>query len=111
MYSEDECALDEDFVDVNVFDFITLTSYIALITGTMLQPVYILKILEKGKASTKMYDKYGHVILPDELYLKGNYLVKTRSKNLNKGKFSIVDDTVLVTPDGIFHYFIDVKED
>ena len=33
----------------------------------MLQPVYILKIFEKGKASTKMHDKYGHVILTDEL--------------------------------------------
>ena len=39
--SEDECALDEDFKDgnnQNVFDFITLPSYIALITGNMLQP-------------------------------------------------------------------------
>ena len=43
---EDECALDEDFEDgnnQNAFDFITLPSYIALITGNMLQPVYILK--------------------------------------------------------------------
>ena len=75
--SEDECILDEDFEDgnnQNVFDFITLPSYIALITGNMSQPVYILKIFEKGKASTKMHDKYGHVILPDELYLKETIL-------------------------------------
>ena len=51
----------------NVFDFITLPSDIALITGNMLQPVYILKIFEKGKTSTKMHDKYEHVILPEEL--------------------------------------------
>ena len=114
MYSEDKYALDEDFDDgnnQNVFDFITLTSYIALITGNMLQPVYILKIFEKGKAITKMHDKSGHMILPDELYLKGNYLIKTRCKNINKIKFRIVDNTVLVTPDEIFDYFIDVKED
>ena len=46
---------------------ILLTSYIALITGDMLQPVYILKIFEKSKACTKMHDKYVHVILLDEL--------------------------------------------
>ena len=117
MYSEDKYALYEDFDDgnnQNVFDFITLTSYIALITGNMLQPVYmlqLLKIFEKGKAITKMHDKSGHMILPDELYLKGNYLIKARCKNINKRKFRIVDNTVLVTPDEIFDYFIDVKED
>ena len=36
----------------------------------MLQPVYILKIFDKDKPSTKMHDKYGHVILSDELLLE-----------------------------------------
>ena len=58
-----------------------------------------------------MHGKYGHVILPDELYLKGNYLVKTRCKNINKRKFRILRDPILVTPDEIFDYFVDVKED
>ena len=57
-----------------------------LITWNILQQVYILNIIEKIQASTKMHDKYGHLILPDELYLKGNYLVKTRCKNINKKK-------------------------
>ena len=56
----------------------------AVITGNMLQPAYVLKIFEKGKASTKMHDKYGHMILPDELYLKGKYIVKTRCKKYTK---------------------------
>ena len=40
--SEDECALDENVEDgnnQNVFDFITLLSYTALITGNMLQTI------------------------------------------------------------------------
>ena len=70
-----------------------------------------MKIFEKGKASTKMHDKYGHMILPDELYLKGKYIVKTRCKKYTKKKFRILDDNpVLVTPDEIFDYFIDIKE-
>ena len=32
-------------------------------------------------------------------------------KIVNKRKFRILDDPVLVTPDEIFNYFIDVKED
>ena len=58
-----------------------------------------------------MHSKYEHVILPDELYLKGNYLLKTRCKNINKKKMRILDDAVLATPDEIFDYFIDIKKD
>ena len=72
----------------------------------MFQPVYILKTFEEGKTSTKMHDNYDHVILPDELYLRGNYLVKTRCRNITKRKSRTLDDPVLVKPD----YFIDVKE-
>ena len=50
------------------------------------------------------------MILPDELYLKGKYSVKTRCKKKKK-KIRILDDNpVLVTPDEIFDYFIDIKE-
>ena len=43
--------------------------------------------------------------------MKGNYLVRTRCKNINNRKFSILDDPVLVTPAELFDYFIDLKED
>ena len=56
-----------------------------------------------------MHDKYEYVISPDELYLKGSCLVKTRCKNINKRKFRILGNPVLVTSDEIFDYFIDVK--
>ena len=58
-----------------------------------------------------MHDKYEYVISPDELYLKWSCLVKTRCKNINKRKFRILGNPVLVTSDEIFDYFIDVKED
>ena len=32
-------------------------------------------------------------------------------KSINKRKFKILDDPVLVTPEEIFDYFIDIKED
>ena len=69
--SEDECAPHAEFENgdnQNFFDFITLPSYIVSITGNMLQTAYILKIFEKG---TKIHDKYGHVILLDDLQKSG----------------------------------------
>ena len=40
----------------------------------------ILWYLKFDTKSTKMHGKYGHVILPGELCLKGSYLIKTRFK-------------------------------
>ena len=40
-----------------------------------------------------------------------NYLVNTRYKNINKRTFGILGDPVLVRPNEIFDYFIDVKDD
>ena len=68
----------------NVFDFITLPNYIALVTGNVTTALY---------------------------FSKRKDLNKTRWNNVNKRKFRILDDPVLVTPDEICDYFIDVKKD
>ena len=44
-------------------------------------------------------------------HLVKNYLVNTRYKNIYKRTFRIFGDPVLVTPNEIFDYFIDVKDD
>ena len=88
---EDECELDAECIN-NVdadealyrFDFVEVPSHVALVSGKMAEPLYFIKVTEKGKASEKMYDQWNHVNLPGELYLKGNYLVKTRSKSPKK---------------------------
>ena len=46
---DEECIPDEHFANgnhQNVFDFIILPSYVALITGNTLQPPYISKTVE-----------------------------------------------------------------
>ena len=40
----------------------------------------IIKLTEKGKATEKMSDNYGHNIMEGELYFRGNYLQLVRSK-------------------------------
>ena len=102
--SEDECALDEDFEDdndQNVFNFITFPSCIALITGY--NQFIFSRFLKKVKQVLRCTTSTGLFVLPDELYLKGNYLVKTRCKNINRRKFRILDDPVLVTNFQLFY--------
>ena len=94
-----------------LFEFVSLSSYAALIAGSTTEPIYIVKIVEKARASEKIHDKYGHVVFPGELYLKGKYLVKTRSKNIKKKQFKILEDPVLISPDELFEHFLDISDD
>ena len=57
-----------------------------------------------------MHGKYGHVILPGELCLKGSYLIKTMCKNINEKEVRILDNPVLVIPDEIFDYLLMLKK-
>ena len=79
-------------------------------TGNTTNPMYIIKIVEKGKASEQMHDRDRHIMFPGELHLKG-YLIKTRSKSVNKKQFSLLDDSVLIIPDYIFGCFVDISVD
>ena len=42
--------------------------------------------------------------------VKGNYLVKTRSKSSKKKQFKVLDNHVLITPDDVFEFFLDIDE-
>ena len=56
-------------------------------------------------------DQFGHEIFPGECYLKGFYLQKSRSKNINIKKFSILNYDVYLTPDETFENFIEISDD
>ena len=51
------------------------------------------------------------ILAPFMNHVVKNYLVNTRYKNINKRTFRILGDPVLVRPNEIFDYFIDVKDD
>ena len=52
-----DCALDEDYENIDrmseLFEFVSLSSYAALIAGSTTEPIYIVKIVEKARASEK----------------------------------------------------------
>ena len=70
--TEDDCHLDEDNGDsgLQIFEFVTIPSFVSVITYYFCEPVYIIKVTEKGVASGEMKDRYGHSIASGKLYLK-----------------------------------------
>ena len=110
---EEECNLDLDDIDEarKKFEFVTVPSFVALVSGDPNEPVYILQVGEKGEAESEKTDPIGHVIATGELYIRGNYLKMERSRSNKFHKFSVLPYDVLITPDEVFDVFVDIKED
>ena len=60
-------------------------------------------------AKEHLRDRLWHDISPEECYLKGFYLQKSRSKNINIKKFSILNYDVYLTIDWIFQPFVKIS--
>ena len=72
---KNDCELDEDTDQANrIYQFTAIHSFVAVITFSLNEPVYIIKVTQKGRATQTMSDMYGHRISNSELYLRGNYL-------------------------------------
>ena len=84
---------------------------VAVITSSLNEPVYIIKVTEKGRATQIISDMYGHRISKGELYLCGNYLKVVRSKNMLLKKFEILNFEVLIPLDEVFKTFVEVADD
>ena len=110
---EDECNLDLDEADEGrkAFEFVTVPSFVALVSGDSNEPVYILKVEEKGEATNEKSDEYGHKVVPGDLYLRGNYLKMVRSRSSKLCKFSVIPGDVLVLAGEVFDVFVDIADD
>ena len=80
-----------------VFDFVEVPSYVSLITGNIVEPLYFVKITEKGIAEIDMYDPYNHFIGKGEWYFKGQYLKQTRSRKLNFKQFEVLHTDIIIS--------------
>ena len=79
------------------FEFVSMPSYVSLLSCNASDPVYFVLVEKKGQATEKLQDRYGHVILLGELYLEDRYLHKSRSRHPNKKKFKVLDHTVYIS--------------
>ena len=94
-----------------VYEFVSTPSYVSLLSYNASDPVYFVLMEKRGQATEKLQGRYGHVILPGELYLEGRYLHKSRSRHPSKKKFKFLDHTVYISPGEIFETFVEFDDD
>ena len=67
---ENDCELDEDIDQVvRLFEFTDIPSYVPVVTFSLNEPVYIIEVKEKVRATEPLSDIYGHNIATGELYI------------------------------------------
>ena len=104
---KNDCELDEDTDQANrKYEFTAIPSFVAVITFSLNEPVYIIKVTEKDRATQMMSDMYGHRISKDELYLRGNYLKVVRLKNMLLKKIEILNYEVLIPPEEVLKHLL-----
>ena len=108
----EECMVDEDNDwQSRIYEFVSMPSYVSLLSCNSSDAVYFMLVEKKGQATEKLQDRYGHVILPGELYLEGRYLHKSRSRHPSKKKFNVLEHTVYISPGEIFETFVEFDDD
>ena len=110
---EDKCNLDLDEIGEgrNIFEFVIVPVFLAFASGDPNEPVYFLKVEDKGEAKNEISDEYGHKILGGDLFLRGNYLQITRSRSSKLHKFKVLPGEVLVEASEVFEIFVDISDD
>ena len=112
-YESDEEEQDDDnYIDRSqqMFDFVEVPSYISLITGNTIKPLYFVKVTEKGIAEENLTDPYDHFLCEGECYFKGQYLKLTRSRNLNNKQFQTLPTNVIISTDEIYDTYVDIDD-
>ena len=107
--ANEDCELDEVNHDSQIYEFVDVASYIALASYSTNEPIYIIQVSEKGEATEKLTDRYGHVIMPGEKYFKGKYLQQTRSRVMNIKQFKLIEHVVYCLPEEVFEAFLEIE--
>ena len=94
----------------HIFDFVETPSYITLLSGRTLEPLYFVFVEEKGVADKLLIDSYDHTIDVGARYFKGNYLKLTRSKHPNCKLFQVIKQQVIFPPEEIYDTYVDINE-
>ena len=94
-----------------IFDFWDVPFFVSLFSENQNEPLYFVKITEKGKYQKDLTDPYSHFIGNGERFLKGFYLKLSRSKHLSKKKFQLLPKLIVFAPDEVFDTYVAIPED
>ena len=87
-----DCYFEEENYscqDEQIFDFVVIPSFVTLLTGANAEPLYFVKVIDKGIANDTRSDKWGHIISPGTRYFTGHYLKNVRPRNISHNKFNL----------------------
>ena len=59
-----------------MFDFITVPSFVSLYSGSSIKPLYFVQVTGKGVAEEDISDPYGHFVAKGERSFRGNWFVQ-----------------------------------
>ena len=110
----DKCFLDEDLpIDraEQIFDFVEIPSFVTVFTGVSAEPLYFLKIVEKGISNDTLSDNWGHVNLPGLRYFTGYYLKPVRSRSMQFKKFELLLLNIFITPDEVYDTYVEINSE
>ena len=106
---------DDEEVDAidkteQIFDFLDVPSFVSLFSGNQNEPLYFVKVTEKGTAQKDFTDPCGHFIDNSEWFLKGFYLKLSRLKHISKKKFQLLLTPIAFAPDEVFDTYEEITE-
>ena len=108
--SEWFCDSDETVNKSYILEFVDVPSFVAVLSNNLNEPVYFIKVEEKGIAECQLRDRFGDVVLVGKPYFKGNYLQKIRSRNISKFQFKLLPNPVYLEPDEVYQAFVEIDE-
>ena len=108
--SEWFCDSDETVNKSYILEFVDVPSFVDVLSNNLKEPVYFIKVEEKGITERELRDRFGHVVLVGEPYFKGNYLQKIRSRNISKFQFKLLPNPVYIEPDEVYQPFVETDE-
>ena len=92
-----------------VFEFVEAPSFVTLLTGSQVEPLYFVQITEKEVTESRLSDIYGHVILPGGKYFKGHCLKIGRSRSISMKQLAVLPSDIYLSPDVIYDTFVDIN--
>ena len=107
----EDCLLDGENDPTKIFEFVTIDSFVVVISCNTSEPIYFIKIVEKNVAKENQRDQFECEIFPGECNLKVFYLQNVRSKNIYIKKFFILNYDVHLTPDETFEPLVKISND
>ena len=109
-YCEEEINEEID-QSQQIFEFITVPSFVPLCTGTAIELLYFVQVTGKGVGEYDISGPYSRFIAKGEKYFQVLYLKLVRSRNPEIKRFSTLPTRIVIAPDEIYDTYVDFKDD